>query len=125
MSASDEQDQLAKNHVLIDTLRAHGDSLIQPREVRHWIYFTDAAKRYEFVAATAALGYKADCVTDEKLGKRPHRALLTRIDRVDPAAVDNAVLELRRLASQHDGEYDGWECALIRDNEVSWWKKFF
>jgi hypothetical protein len=111
---SAEQAQVRNNHVLLDTLRANGDSLIHPREVRHWIYFADPGKRYEFVSAARALGYKADCVSDGKSAARPHRVLLVRVDRVDPPAIDEAVLQLFRLAGQHDGDYDGWECALLR-----------
>jgi hypothetical protein len=81
---SAEQDQLAKNRVLLDTLRQHGDALVSPRPVRHWIYFSDPGKRYEFVTVARSLGYNADCVSDEKLGARPHRALLMKVDRVDP-----------------------------------------
>ena len=88
--------------------------MVRPRPVRHWIYFSDPTKRYGFVTVARSLGYNADCVSDDKLGARPHRALLTKIDRVDPPFIDQAVLALFRLAGEHHGEHDGWECALVR-----------
>jgi hypothetical protein len=49
-----------------------------------------------------------------------------KLQRMNAKAVDDAVLELFRASKSAHGEYDGWECQLIVDqnpiNKRSWWK---
>jgi uncharacterized protein (TIGR01619 family) len=124
---SDEEMQVLKNRMVLDALEADGDTLVEPRELNHWIYFEDPEKRYEFVAAVTAFGYKADCETDERWKPRPYRAMLSRVDHVAPESIDEAVLQLFRLANHYGGEYDGWETPVVRPAqapiEKPWWKK--
>jgi uncharacterized protein (TIGR01619 family) len=124
---SDEEMQVLQNCRVLDNLREHGDTLEQARAVDHCIYFGDAQKRYEFIQAVLPFGYKADCLSDEQWKPRPHRAVVTRVDRVTQPEIDEAVLQLFRLAKHYDGEYDGWGTTVVRPAQVPaekpWWKK--
>jgi hypothetical protein len=45
---------------------------------------------------------------------------VSRVDSVDSHTINGITLELARLAQQHGGRYDGWECAAMpADGQVT------
>lgn len=107
-----EDFQRMSNMDVIGGLLDAGDTLRPVREVRHWIYFGTAADRQQLAPKIEALGYKLGPET-EGSQDRPYGLVVARNQSITPDQIDNAVIELYRLAQQAGAEYDGWEAALV------------
>ena len=105
---SEESLQRMGNMDVLGVLAQHGDNPALPRDVTHWIYFATPADRDRFTSIARDLGY-AIREYEREHGDRPHALAITRNQSIRPAEIDAAVLELFRLAKQHNAEYDGWE----------------
>lgn len=114
-----EDFQRIQNSRVLSQLMKHGDTLQPARDVHHWIYFRTAADRAEFVAKTQALGYSIVSETEKQDGERAFALRITRDQGVTPGEIDDAVIELFRLAGQHNGDYDGWETRIIPPSQPS------
>ncbi len=110
---SPEEMQCIQNRKVVDNLVKNGDSLKSPRETDHWIYFGDRARRDRFREETVALGFKTR--EERRLDDGRYSLQVYRNDRVDYNSIDDVVLTLFRLAAKHDGDYDGWETFVVRD----------
>ena len=104
---SDEQLQGMKNRDVLDLLERQGDDHSIVREVSHRIYFPTDSARNEFLIDATVLGYRVlnclDCT-----GTLPFGVDIVRNQAVTSEAIDQAVIELFRLANRHNAEYDGW-----------------
>lgn len=89
-----------------------GDTLQPVREVRHRIYFGTSADRQQFAANVRALGYRIGREADGPQD-RPFGLEIARDQSVTPKQIDDAVIELYRLAKQAAAEYEGWEAAVV------------
>jgi regulator of RNase E activity RraB len=107
-----EDFQRMSNMDVIGGLLDAGDTLRPVRAVRHWIYFGTQADRQQIAPKIEALGYKLGPETDGSQD-RPYGLVVTRNQSITPDQIDNAVIELYRLAQQAGAEYDGWEAALV------------
>jgi uncharacterized protein (TIGR01619 family) len=96
----------------LDALLEAGDTLRPVRDVRHWVYFGTQADRQSFAAKVKALGYRIGPETDGPQD-RPFGLVIARDQSVTPDQIDNAVIELYRLAKQVGAEYEGWEAAVV------------
>jgi uncharacterized protein (TIGR01619 family) len=107
-----EDFQKMSNMDVLGGLLDAGDTLQPVREVRHWIYFGTPTDRQQLAAKVKALGYK---IEQEAEGPQDHPfgLVIARDQSVTPKQIDDAVLELYRLAKQAGAEYDGWEAALV------------
>jgi uncharacterized protein (TIGR01619 family) len=107
--------QRIKNRHVIETLTQSGDTLEQPRDIDHWIYFRTGANRRAFIERVKQRGFR---VKDESLLRdqtdRAYCLSISRRDRADWDSVNAVVLDLFELANEMDGDYDGWETCLIK-----------
>ena len=110
------QFQSIQNRRVVDNLEKNGDPLTKARPVDHWIYFKTENDRANFLAEIEHL--KFDIISkDEKtsFGDFPYKLHISRIDNVDSASVDDYVLDLRELANECNGDYDGWETSVEKE----------
>jgi uncharacterized protein (TIGR01619 family) len=107
-----EDFQKMSNMDVLGGLLDAGDTLQAVREVRHRIYFGTSADRQQLAAKVKTLGYR---IGPEAEGpeERPFGLVIARDQSVTPKQIDDAVLELYRLAKQAGAEYDGWEAVLV------------
>ncbi len=113
---SDEEFEKIKNRDVLDVLAKHGDTLTPVRDVRHLIYFRSTDDRKWFAAKAKELGYKIrlEYEVEEPQGKaHPFALSICRDQSITQAEIDDAVIELFRLAQQISAEYDGWEAQLV------------
>jgi uncharacterized protein (TIGR01619 family) len=110
---SEESMERIKNTDVLEVLEKHGDTLESVRDVHHWIYFKTSNDRRLFVEQVRQLGYKVENESEDLNEEFPYGIQITRDQSVTPAKIDDAVLELFRLAKELDGEYDGWEAQVI------------
>jgi hypothetical protein len=110
---SGEDQQRIKNRKVLDVLQQKNDTLRTPRDVSHWIYFRTETDREEFRRAVSQLEYRAESDTQTGSGDFPFGLRILRFQSVMPSELDDAVIELCRLAEKHRGDYDGWETQVI------------
>ena len=110
---SDEDMERIKNRDVLDVLTKHGDTLTPIRDVHHWVYFCSARDREWFAAEAREIGYKVEDEPKLDEGERQFGLVITRDQSVTRDQIDEAVIELFRLAKEVDGDYDGWEAQLI------------
>jgi uncharacterized protein (TIGR01619 family) len=110
---SDEDMQRIKNQDVLEVLMKHGDSLKPVRDVHHWIYFRSTRDREWFAAETREMGYKVENEPKLDEGERQFGLVITRDQSVTSDEIDDAVIELFRLAKDVDAKYDGWETQVI------------
>jgi regulator of RNase E activity RraB len=115
---SPEEHQRIKNLHVIETLEKHGDSLKKPRPVSHWAYFKSPQDRNKFIAEAVSAGFKVadQSKSDDSDADRAYGVTLERIDRVDWDSINEATLALFRLAQEVNGDYDGWETSVEKDD---------
>lgn len=112
---SDEDHQRMENRKVLDVLEQKNDTLKTPRDVSHWIYFRAEADREKFWDAVTPLEYRVQSRSRNEHGDHPFGICIVRFQSVDPAEIDDAVIELFRIAKKHRGNYDGWETYVISE----------
>src|SRR5260370_16866397 len=110
---SGEDRQRIENRKLLEVLEQKNDTLKKPRDVCHWIYFRTEADREGFWNAFSQLEYRVQSQPPRDRSDFPFGLCIVRFQSVNPTELDNAVIELFRLAKKHRGDYDGWETQVI------------
>jgi regulator of RNase E activity RraB len=112
--------QRMQNRRVLDALRDNGDDLVEPRPVRHWIYFRDPAAREQFIARVAPEHFSVPpgCLSEYPDTDRPFGVCIERRDHVDQRAIDAVVVRLLDHARATDGDYDGWETKVVAPGQV-------
>jgi hypothetical protein len=85
-----------------------------PRAVEHWLAFPDEASRAACRDTLQAIEFG---VVNEFAGEDDDDTaqilVVSRVDSVDSHTINGITLELARLAQEHGGRYNGWECAAM------------
>lgn len=106
--------QRMMNRRVLEALAEKGDVHETPRKVDHWLQFADedsrSACRETLLAIEFAL--EGEYLSDDAAAERPWSLVVSRIDSIDSHTINGITLELMRLAQEHGGEYDGWECPV-------------
>lgn len=110
---SEESMERIKNMDVLEILMRRGDTLESVRDVHHWIYFKTNNDRKVFGEKVLPLGYTIEDESEDLTRECPYSLQITRDQSVTPAKIDEAVLELFRLAKQFGAEYDGWEAQVM------------
>lgn len=98
---------------VIETLEEHGDPLTVEREVIHYAYFEDRESADAFAADAEPEGFEVDVrEPDEEIEQ--FRVVLTHQSAVDLDTIGPITQALAERAEELEGEYDGWECRLVR-----------
>jgi uncharacterized protein (TIGR01619 family) len=109
------------NRRVLESLAEQGDVHETPRAVEHWLAFPDEASRSACRDTLVAIEFSvANEFSSEDDDERPQTLVVSRVDSVDSHTINGITLELARLAQQHGGRYDGWECAAMpADGQVT------
>ncbi|MGV3553079.1 ribonuclease E inhibitor RraB [Rhizobium sp.] len=111
-STSDNVDEFLKNEQVRRTLRENGDNGRLPRKVRHFAYFRSANARHQYHGLLVSRGYAID--EEHADGAYPNSWAIIFSRTQTPMKLDGETARLREATDQLDGEYDGWECEVIR-----------
>ena len=106
---NEEQRQTIGNRKVCERLAHRGDSLDQPREIDHWIYFRETRQREQFQSTCMEMGFQTRGLTDSPDAAERYGIQVYRVDLPSYGAIDDVTLPLFRLARACGGEYDGWE----------------
>jgi len=108
-----------ENRRVVDQLEVEGDSLKVPRRVDHWAYFATRYGRDAFVGEVRSKGFDVEQKSDTNaLGDASALQFGVQIYRVDSVALEDihgVVMELSKLASTFEGDYDGWETQVVTE----------
>lgn len=106
-----------EDDAVLDQLRAAGDPLVKPRNVRAYLYLKENTR--DGAATLAALRRQAEARGWAVREAFAPGLILSRQTAVDPATLARIVAELVELSETFGVEFDGWECALVRPSRLS------
>jgi hypothetical protein len=104
------------NRRVLQTLAGSGDVHEVPRKVDHWLEFPSAESRAACRATLEAIdfGIEDEFASEEPGEAMPHSLVVSRVDSVDTHTINGITIELARLADEHGGRYEGWECPVTK-----------
>jgi len=111
---SDREQQIIGNIHVLESLQNAGDKPEIPRDVVHWTYFPNAEMRGQFEARAKELGFDVLDQQDQSVGENPFSLCIGKKHTLEEEVIHPLVLELYDLANEHQGEYTGWETAVVR-----------
>ena len=98
------------DRISLKQLRQGGADLSLPRHILHFVYFEDEQAARAAGEALSAGGYEFEVSPpDEQVAEWVVRAETTRV--IDETTVPAYRRWFEQVASEHGGEYDGWEAA--------------
>jgi hypothetical protein len=106
-----------QNRRLLESLAEQGDAHEVPRKVEHWLHFADEETRAACRDTLTAIEFAVEDESrlDDNDQDLPYQLVVSRVDSVDTHTINGITLELARLARESGGLYNGWECAVTRD----------
>jgi hypothetical protein len=113
---TDVELQRMGNRRVCYSLQDHGDALVEPRDIQHWIYLPTDAARDAYIDWALKCGFLAR-KTENNRGNLPFGLCLSRTDLPSLAAIDGVTLPLYEKAIELSGTYDGWESLVVRHGE--------
>ncbi|OJJ22173.1 hypothetical protein BKI52_09040 [marine bacterium AO1-C] len=114
---SDEIRNYMSDRDVVMQLEKHGDNLESPRRVDHWVYFKNMDDLGRFSAEVAKLGFQTEGINETNTGEHPYQLGVWREDAVELDSIYGVTSELRELAQQFNGAYDGWETGIVNAEE--------
>ncbi len=102
------------NRRTLEALEARGDAHEMPRKVDHWLEFPTTAARDACRDTLRGIEFalEGEYESDDSDAQFRHSLVVSRVDRVDSHSINGITLELARVAGEHGGRYDGWECQV-------------
>jgi uncharacterized protein (TIGR01619 family) len=102
------------NEKLLMKLQEAGDQPDKERPVDHLLYFTTEADQQCFIPYILKQRFKILAKEKTDDSKRSYKLLISRTDKVDLATISAITIDLKRVAMKCNGEYDGWETAVVK-----------
>jgi uncharacterized protein (TIGR01619 family) len=106
--------ELMNNQKVIQKLGASGDDLSKARKVNHFLYFENLSSRNDFLLKTKSQGFQLENINRDDDIEYPFKLQISRIDFVDLQSISKVTLNLVRMATEHNGIYDGWETHAVK-----------
>lgn len=110
---SPENMQRVRNSDVLVSLKQAGDALIEMRAVQHWAYFPSVAAQAEFYLHVQSEGFSSIEAFESAQSAQPYGLSFSRVETL--SAIDDVTAALSQAAARHGGEYDGWECEVVRE----------
>jgi regulator of RNase E activity RraB len=113
--------QVISDLKVIEALEKHGDDGSAIRKIEHWVYFDDMASASEFEAWAEADRFKKDNELSSITEDGKYCVRLYHQGTVELGDISNHTIALSRKASEHGGDYDGWETEVTKpeDNKAN------
>jgi hypothetical protein len=111
---SDSNLQRMFNRRVLEDLAEQGDVHETPRKVDHWLEFPAEDARASCRETLVAIEFSVEdeFLSEEEGEPLPYTLVVSRVDSVDSHTINGITLELARLAGEHGGRYQGWECQV-------------
>lgn len=97
------------NELIVERRLAAGDVLQEPREIQHYVYFTDRIKCSAAEAAFRIAGFETQSI---------HRTLKSQIvlkheAKIQPQHMNVICEDICAIVEHYGGEYAGWDAEII------------
>jgi hypothetical protein len=112
---SPEEWERMKNQKVLRALIENGDQLDRPREIDHWVFFDDQDAADAFASGLASEGFTLRGTPAPLEDGGPISVQFWREDA--PREIDGITQALSEQARALGGDYDGWECPIIRKDD--------
>jgi hypothetical protein len=108
------------NRRQLEALAREGDVHELPRKVEHWFSFANEATRAACRDTLTAIEFavEGEGLSEEEGEELPFTLIVSRHDSIEAHSINGVTIELARLAGDHAGRYEGWECAVTRDQDA-------
>lgn len=98
------------NELIVQQRIDAGDELNEPREIQHYVYFTDRIKCSAAEAAFRVAGFDTQSI---------HRTLksqivLTHKSKIHQVHMNLICEDINSITEHYGGEYAGWDAPIIR-----------
>jgi regulator of RNase E activity RraB len=104
------------NRRVLENLAREGDVHEAPRKIDHWLEFPSVEARAACRSTLEAIDFdiEDEFASEDPGEEMPHSLVVSRVDSVDSHTINGITIELARLADEHGGRYDGWECPVTK-----------
>jgi Family of unknown function (DUF695)/Regulator of ribonuclease activity B len=102
------------NESVIDNLIKNADKLDQAREVTFWAYFKTKGDRANFITYIKANGFSVEEEDKDKNFDLQYTLRFSKTMAMDLTKLTDTTFELRKKATENNGEYDGWETVVVK-----------
>jgi regulator of RNase E activity RraB len=108
--------QSIENRKVCMALENTGDLMTEPRSIEHWVYFTNQSSCQAFIVDAMERGFTINSQSEPNLEEERDRysVCIAKIDIPSFQHIDAITLPLFHLAIEHNGQYDGWGCAVVK-----------
>lgn len=105
------QMEIIQNRQILQQLAQRGDDPTTPRQVEHFLYFTDTGAAQAAREKLTGLGFK---IPEPKSQDSRYLLQLSREEALADGRIDDVVCEILDVVLEHDGYYDGWGCEVSK-----------
>ncbi len=105
--------QIIYNRRVVQHLKENNDDISTPRQIDHWIYFSDKEELNEFVEDMKLLDFSAVSVEDSDDEEYPYQLIISREDLIDEQRINRIVVDILLLLENYEAFYDGWETFVV------------
>jgi hypothetical protein len=107
--------QIIANHHSCNSLKEQGDNLQLERAIEHKVYFESSENREAFIALIEAEGFVNQKEMEVPFnGKTMYGVQFYRVDTPFYYEIDTLTMKLIDISNSCEGQYDGWECSLVK-----------
>jgi hypothetical protein len=107
--------QVIANHHACDNLKAQGDNLHLERAIEHKCYFKTPQERAGFIEAIEKENFRVQKETEVPFnGDVVYGVEFYRKDTPFYYDIDELTLKIIDISEGFGGNYDGWECSLVK-----------
>ena len=107
--------QIIANHHSCNSLKKQGDNLRLERAIEHKVYFESFENRELFITLIETEGFINQKEMEVPFnGTTMYGVQFYRIDTPFYYDIDTLTMKLIDLSSSCHGQYDGWECSLVK-----------
>jgi len=107
--------QIIANHHSCDNLLRQGDDLKSQRAIEHKVYFEIADDRKKFIALIESEDFKMQNQMEVPFNdKVMYGVQFYRVDTPFYYNIDELTMNIIDISDSCNGQYDGWECSLVK-----------
>jgi hypothetical protein len=109
--------QVIKDLRVIENLEKEGDDGSQSRKVDHWVYFDDKASSVDFVIWAESDRFTEESELSRSTDDGKYCVRLFHHGTMKIGDISSHTIALRRKATEHGGDYDGWEAPILKPKD--------
>jgi len=107
--------QIIANHHSCNSLKEQGDNLRLERAIEHKAYFESEDERKQFIELFESEGFKNQKEIEVPFNaKTMYGVQFYRIDIPFYYDIDELTMKIIDMSNRCNGQYDGWECSLVK-----------